>query len=1511
MRWGRRSNTDSRKKKSSVTASSSSAHDSATGPTVIVSPRPDIPASESSAHQQRQQGRPHPPSRSAHTVQYATATGVTHTPSSASSSQPPRPVRSTSAFSLSRRNNASTPPVQQPPPPAGQRVGSIHTRFRGEQRDLFAPFEYRAVASVPRLPLAPLLPITSALAATALSQPPSMAASSVAPPESSGKLSPRTYRVYDMPGATGPVPPPRHCVPSGSATDAPQSAGVLQQHLVHAQESHLSGNTPSASHSTATGNTSPFSTSSQQVQIRVAVGPASLPASSALMTRRYPCRRLPLNSMRASAKAVSTYPQNDDTGKRFGDPICDQFIVCVAEECTLFSLADGCGWSARTREAAVEATNAFVERVLADFGGAHDTLDITGLLLDAISSANSAITRGKSHWWEAGTTTLVGGVMLPLSPELNGDPNFGVGAQVLLLVSVGDCKAYQVSVGTGRVTDLIPDSRVDSSDPSDCGGRLGPTVEIDGEDDRRDPDLRNMVFHSSIVKPGDFVIVCTDGLHDNLDPEVLGLSPSIFKLKDEHWKDIRPLKVTSLKGKFAEVLLNGLLRGLPRQHAIEEAIKRCNSTVPFVQSKVLQDLTPQQVVELLCDYSMKITAVLRSYMEQHPGAKQPNSPEDYPGKMDHTSVVCMFAPYPSAPPPPEFALNSGPLSSIAPSYSATTDPRHNHDQGLSLSSSDCGYSSDENSNSDRSSPAEERTTGREPLGLPTSSEKDDVVSSSSSVSASASSAVSVSSSNQAQDQSRESHRFETEVSSIPGRSHSSRSRRPRSCSPVPRLNLSKVSPVMSPSPAGGRHGGDGVFSDFVAATRRHAMLVAVVGVVAALLAATFLLRALGAGSWITMAVLCSPILLVFVPSDRIHKLVSSFLDADGTRRHTRPRRASSAANAVALPPSNSSSSSSSSPSSSPSSAEKAAQQGVSPSHPSSPLATDSSSNTPSAQSSASPRHQQTEPSSSSDPTSAALSSAHASSVSISLRTLRQVESTKRFMVEYYGNLINYLASRKERLYRLNDYIESRPSLTPAQVHRLRETHYAKESQLLRLRRAELSVRDFTCLALLGKGAFGKVHLARKKDTGELLALKSMPKTSLNLRNKACHVRTERDVLAKSFSSEWLVHLVYSFQDQKKLYLAMEYIPGGDVRSMLWALGYLSEDHCRFYIAEMILCVDALHRLGYIHRDLKPENFLITTSGHLKLGDFGLSRRGLEFMWNKTQKKLKIRSQTMRPDLDKVATAASQPFGSLRLQPSLLRKTQKKICYSVVGSCHYMAIEVLRGEGYDFAADWWSVGVMMFEFLVGLPPFYADDTNEVLRQVFHFESILQNPLDNDGAGLISPIPWELITKLVCEPEVRLGANVGFGKSLAKIQSHRFFDGVQWEKMLSLPPPFAPDLEHELDTSYFPEASEDHEESESDEDEPAEEPSEMSESDESTPSVTKSKNRYRMEKFAGFTFKRVRSPASGVGVPASEQHKRSSLTAMFDVSTPLRHQQDGSTGSDDRSVQAAVELLNPKP
>jgi serine/threonine protein kinase len=124
---------------------------------------------------------------------------------------------------------------------------------------------------------------------------------------------------------------------------------------------------------------------------------------------------------------------------------------------------------------------------------------------------------------------------------------------------------------------------------------------------------------------------------------------------------------------------------------------------------------------------------------------------------------------------------------------------------------------------------------------------------------------------------------------------------------------------------------------------------------------------------------------------------------------------------------------------------------------------------------------------------------------------------------------------------------------------------------------------------------------------------------------------------------------------------MEYIPGGDVRSMLWALGYLSEAHCRFYIAEIILCVDALHRLGYIHRDLKPENFLITVSGHLKLGDFGLSRRGLEFMWNKTQKKLKIRSQTLRPDLAKVAIAASQPFGSLRLQPNLLRKTQKKVC----------------------------------------------------------------------------------------------------------------------------------------------------------------------------------------------------------------------------------------------------------
>jgi cell cycle protein kinase DBF2 len=194
----------------------------------------------------------------------------------------------------------------------------------------------------------------------------------------------------------------------------------------------------------------------------------------------------------------------------------------------------------------------------------------------------------------------------------------------------------------------------------------------------------------------------------------------------------------------------------------------------------------------------------------------------------------------------------------------------------------------------------------------------------------------------------------------------------------------------------------------------------------------------------------------------------------------------------------------------------------------------------------------------------------------------------------------------------------------------------------------------------------------------------MPKKILTLRNKATHVKNERDVLARGYESPWLVHLMYSFQDENSLYLAMEYVPGGDMRALLDNIGVMASECVLFYAAQMIMCVHSLHRLGYIHRDIKPANFLVDKSGFLKLADFGLSKY----------------------------------YGYT--PPA---KNEEANAMQIVGSPDYIAVEVLRRETCDLSADWWSFGVIMYEMLAGSLPFDADDPVVIFTHILHYKFVL--------------------------------------------------------------------------------------------------------------------------------------------------------------------------------------------
>ena len=207
-----------------------------------------------------------------------------------------------------------------------------------------------------------------------------------------------------------------------------------------------------------------------------------------------------------------------------------------------------------------------------------------------------------------------------------------------------------------------------------------------------------------------------------------------------------------------------------------------------------------------------------------------------------------------------------------------------------------------------------------------------------------------------------------------------------------------------------------------------------------------------------------------------------------------------------------------------------------------------------------------------------------------------------YFTDHYFGTLSYLHARRERL---NSWQTSHASTPEAEKAIAWQSYCGRERAHLRKRRTKLQAPDFYILNQIGQGGYGQVFLARKKDSQEICALKKMNKNLLHKMDEVRHILVERDILTAS-KSDWLVKLLYAFQDSDSIYLAMEYVPGGDFRSLLNNSGVLTNRHARFYIAEMFLSVDALHQLGFIHRDLKPENFLIDSIGHIKLTDFGLS-----------------------------------------------------------------------------------------------------------------------------------------------------------------------------------------------------------------------------------------------------------------------------------------------------------------
>lgn len=307
----------------------------------------------------------------------------------------------------------------------------------------------------------------------------------------------------------------------------------------------------------------------------------------------------------------------------------------------------------------------------------------------------------------------------------------------------------------------------------------------------------------------------------------------------------------------------------------------------------------------------------------------------------------------------------------------------------------------------------------------------------------------------------------------------------------------------------------------------------------------------------------------------------------------------------------------------------------------------------------------------------------------------------------------------------------------------------------------------------------------------MCALKVMSKKLLFKLDEIRHILTERDILTAA-KSDWLVKLLYAFQDDTQIYLAMEYVPGGDFRTLLNNTGVLHNRHARFYIAEMFSCIDALHVLGYIHRDLKPENFLIDSTGHVKLTDFGLAAGMLS----------PGKIESMRVKLEEVGNTPV-PFGRPMEQRTMaerrqgyqsLRQREVNYAKSIVGSPDYMAPEVLKGDQYDFTVDYWSLGCMLFEALAGYPPFAGATVEETWQNLKRWQKVLRKPVYEDPNYFLSRRTWDLITRLVAGKDQRF-------KNIKEIHAHDYFAEVDFESLREQRAPFVPELDSETDAGYF--------------------------------------------------------------------------------------------------------------
>jgi len=289
--------------------------------------------------------------------------------------------------------------------------------------------------------------------------------------------------------------------------------------------------------------------------------------------------------------------------------------------------------------------------------------------------------------------------------------------------------------------------------------------------------------------------------------------------------------------------------------------------------------------------------------------------------------------------------------------------------------------------------------------------------------------------------------------------------------------------------------------------------------------------------------------------------------------------------------------------------------------------------------------------------------------------------------------------------------------------------------------------DFERLKLIGKGSFGDVFLVKLKSNEKIYAMKILDKEKIKSYDQEEHTKSERDLMVK-INCPFIVDIKYAFQDKQYLYMVTEFMQGGEMFFHLFKEKRFTNEKAKFYLVEIILAIEFLHKNNMMYRDLKPENVLLDKNGHIKITDFGLSK-------------------------------------------ILSRENEKT--YTICGTPQYLAPEILSSEGYDNAIDWWSLGCLMYKMLIGIDAFKFSKNQSLSPEMYEIEILIPDYVTKEANDLIRKL-------LVINPKKRLGSGPG---GADKIKNHSYFKDIDWEKAWNkeLTPPFIPDIKDDLDLKYF--------------------------------------------------------------------------------------------------------------